>query len=92
MSPDRIKQILSTEPFAPFTIVTGDGSSVNVLSREFAYLKPGGRTLEVSVPMKKGASEEGDFEEHRIDVFLITKVITPARRNGNGHVARKRRR
>jgi hypothetical protein len=86
MSPDRIKQILSTEPFERFTIFTGDGSSVNVLSKEFAYLKPGGRTLEVSVPLVKNARDEGQFEEHRIDVFLITKVVSPPR-NGkrNGH-------
>jgi hypothetical protein len=83
MSPDRIKQILTTEPFEPFTLVTGDGSSVDVLSREFAYLKPGGRTLEVSVPLVKGATEEGQFEEHRIDVFLITKVISPPKRSNS---------
>jgi hypothetical protein len=84
MSPDRIKQLLKSQPFEPFTVVTGDGSTVNVLSSEFAFLKPGGRTLEVSVPRVKNAKEEGDFEEHNIDVFLITKVISPARRNGNG--------
>ncbi|MGA2582721.1 MAG: hypothetical protein ABSG31_05540 [Tepidisphaeraceae bacterium] len=86
MSPDRIKQILNTEPFEPFTIFTGDGSTVDVLSREFAWLKPGNRTLEVSVPMVANAKDEGQFEEHRIDVFLITKVTTPPRRtrkNGN---------
>lgn len=82
MSPQRIKQILTTEPFEPFTVYTGDGSTVDVLSREFAYLKPGGRTLEVSVPLVKGATEEGQFEEHRIDVFLITKVVSPPKRNG----------
>jgi hypothetical protein len=80
MSPDRIKQILGTQPFEPFTIHTGDGSTVDVLSREFAYLKPGNRTLEVSVPLKANAKEEGQFEEHRIDVFLITKVTSPPRR------------
>jgi hypothetical protein len=80
MSPDRIKQILNAQPFEPFTIHTGDGSTVDVLSREFAYLKPGNRTLEVSVPLSAGAKEEGQFEEHRIDVFLITKVTTPPKR------------
>jgi hypothetical protein len=82
MSPERIKQILSTKPFEPFTIYTGDGSTVDVLSSEFAYLKPGNRTLEVSVPLVAGAKEESQFEEHRIDVFLITKVTTPPKRNG----------
>jgi hypothetical protein len=83
MSPDRIKQLLNTRPFEPFTVFTGDGSNVNVLSHEFAYLHPGGRTLLVSVPKVRGAKDEGQFEEHRIDVFLITKVVSPARRSSH---------
>jgi hypothetical protein len=82
VSPDRIKQLLTAQPFEPFTIFTGDGSTVDVLSHEFAFLKPGGRTLEVSVPRVKNAKEESDFEDHKIDVFLITKVVSPAKRNG----------
>jgi hypothetical protein len=90
MSPNRIKEILDTTPFQPFTLYTGDGSSVDVLSKEFAYLYPGSRTLHVSVPKKSRPKDEEDFEEHRIDVFLITKVTSPPRRpnrrsNGNGH-------
>jgi hypothetical protein len=80
VSPARIKQFLDNKPFQPFTIQAGDGSMVNVLSREFAWLKPGNRTLVVSVPLTPRAKEEGQFEEHNIDVFLVTKVITPARR------------
>ncbi len=87
MSPDRIKHLLDRQPFEPFTVVTGDGGAVNVLSREFTLLYPGGRTLRVVSPKFRGASEEGDFEEHVIDVFLVTKVITPpmkGRSNGSG--------
>ena len=80
MSPDRIRQTLSETPFQPFTIHMGDGGSVDILSREFAYLFPGGRTLHVSVPKTANAREEGDFEEHRIDVFLITRLTSPPRR------------
>jgi len=82
MSPDRIKQLLGRRPFQPFTVVTGDGSDIDVLSQEFAFLKPGGRTLEISVPRVRNPKDEADFEEHTIDVFLISKVITPAKRNG----------
>ena len=90
MSPERIRQILDTQPFEPFAVHTGDGSTVNVLSREFAFLKPGNRTLLVSVPLVKNARVEAEFEEHSIDVFLITKVTTPIKRTGpsrrrNGH-------
>jgi hypothetical protein len=80
MSPDRIRLALQAEPFQPFMIHTGDGSTVDVVSREFAFLYPGGRTLHVSVPRSKRAKDEEDFEEHRIDVFLITKLTTPPKR------------
>jgi hypothetical protein len=73
-SPDRMRALLDRQPFEPFTVHTGDGSTVHVLSKEFAFLYPGGRTLRVVTPMFRGAAEEGDFEEHTIDVFLITKV------------------
>jgi len=91
VSPIRIKQLLETQPFEPFTVVTGDGSAVDVLSREFAWLKPGGRTLIVSVPLIREAKEEGDFEDHNIDVFLITKIVTPAQRNGEHRRQRRKR-
>ena len=82
MSPDRIKQLLSEKPFQTFTVVTGDGGEVNVLSPEFAWLRPGGRTLVVDVPRVRNAKDESEFESHTVDVFLITKVISPVRRNG----------
>jgi hypothetical protein len=85
MSPGRIKTFLDEQPFQPFTVHTGDGQSVSVLSREFAFLHPGGRTLLVAVPRIKNAKDEADYKEHHIDVFLITKVTTPPnrkRRNG----------
>jgi hypothetical protein len=82
MSPERIREILNTEPFQPFTVHTGDGKSVDVLSKEFAYLRPGGRTLMVDEPKFRGAAEEADFTSHTIDVFLITQVTTPAERRG----------
>jgi hypothetical protein len=81
MSPDRIRTLLNTQPFEPFTIHTGDGSEVDVLSKEFVLLYPGGRTLLVVTPNFPGAHEESDFDEHTIDVFLITKVTTPIRRS-----------
>ncbi len=84
MSPDRIRALLDAEPFEPFTIHTGDGSTVNVLSKEFTLLYPGGRTLRVVSPKFRGASEEADFEEQTIDVFLITKVTTPPHRSSRG--------
>jgi hypothetical protein len=86
MSPDRIRIALGEKPFRPFKIHTGDGGAVDVRSPEFAYLFPGGRTLLVSEPKSRHAREESDFVEHRLDVFLITKLTTPpvhAQRNGS---------
>ena len=93
MSPDRIRTFLEHQPFEPFTIHTGDGGTVSVISREFTLLYPGGRTLRVVTPRFRGAHEERDFEEHTIDVFLITKVTTPPpRAKANGARRRPRKR
>jgi len=83
MSPPRIKEYLERRPFVPFTIHTGDGSTVRVKSQEFAALAPGGRTLVVFTGRKVG----GDDEMQVIDVFLIPKLtttggITSSRRAG----------
>jgi hypothetical protein len=82
MSPQRIKELIDATPFEPFRVYTGDGSTVEVLSREFAWLRPGNRTLVVAVPKVRNATEDFEFEDHNIDVFLITKVATPIRRKG----------
>ncbi len=90
MSPAAISAMLNAKPFEPFTIHTGDGSSVDVLSKEFTLLYPGGRTLRVVAPKFRGAAEEGDFEEHKIDVFLITKVTSPPRSKGGSGPKRRK--
>ena len=82
MSPARIQTIIDTSPFETFSVFTGDGSRVDVLAKEFVWLYPGGRTMLVFSPRKQNAKRESDFEEHRIDVFLITKVVTPAVNEG----------
>jgi hypothetical protein len=89
MSLSRIKTFLDKEPFEPFTIVKGDGEEVDVVARDMTLLHPGGRTLYVVAPKFKGAKIEEDFEDHQIDVFLITDVVKPVRRksgkNGKKH-------
>jgi hypothetical protein len=79
MSPKRLRELLDRKPFQPFTIVKGDGQEVNVVSPALTLLHPGGRTLYVVSPRFRGAKTEDDFEDHQIDVFLITDVIQPAR-------------
>jgi hypothetical protein len=80
MSQQRIRTFLDETPFVPFTIVKGDGGEVNVMARDLALLYPGGRSLHVVSPRFAGARTEEEFEDHFIDVFLITDVIKPARR------------
>ena len=89
MSPARIKTFLEKAPFEPFTIIKGDGESVNVLARDLALLHPGGRTLYVVAAKFRGAKTEEEFEDHFIDVFLITDVITPLR-SKNGKNGKKK--
>jgi hypothetical protein len=80
MSPARIKTFLDQSPFKPFTIVKGDGETVNVIARDFALLYPGGRSLHVVAPKFAGAKTEEEFEDHFIDVFLVTDVVKPIRK------------
>jgi len=83
MSPARVKTFLDADPFEPFTVVKGDGQEVDVLSRDLVLLHPGGRTLYVVSPKFAGAKTEEEFEDHNIDVFLITDIIKPVRRKKN---------
>ncbi len=80
MSPARVKTFLDRTPFKPFTIIKGDGGEVDVLARDMALLHPGGRSLHVVAPKFAGATTEDDFEDHFIDVFLVTDLVTPIRR------------
>jgi hypothetical protein len=80
MSPARIKTFLDQQPFQPFSIVKGDREVVNVVARDLALLYPGGRSLHVVAPKFAGAKTEDDFEDHFIDVFLVTDVVKPLRK------------
>jgi hypothetical protein len=82
MSPQRFKSHLEAEPFVPFTIVKGDGQEVDVLSRDLVLVYPGGRTAHVVAPRVPNAKDEADFEDHYLDVFLVTDIVKPARRRG----------
>ncbi|HEX8524907.1 MAG TPA: hypothetical protein VF669_21840 [Tepidisphaeraceae bacterium] len=90
MSPERIKTLLDRDRFQPFTVVKGDGEEVNVISRDLVLLRPGGRTLHVVAPKFAGAKTEADFEDHYIDVFLVTDVIQPPRKQNGRHGRKKR--
>ncbi len=80
MSPQRLDTFLSADPFEPFTIVKGEGHEVDVVSPKLILTYPGGRTVHVVAPKFAGAKDEEDFEDHYIDVFLITDIVKPVRR------------
>jgi hypothetical protein len=65
MAPDRIRQVIGTLPFRPFTVELGSGKRVPVNHPEYVSLSPAGRTLVV-------------YDDHDameiIDVFLITNI------------------
>jgi hypothetical protein len=75
-----IKVFLDRTPFEPFTLITADGGEIEVMSRSLALLHPTGRSLHVVSPKFAGAKVDEDFEDHFLDVRLITDVIKPARR------------
>lgn len=90
MSPDRFKTFINADPFQPFTILKGDGEQVDVVSRQLVLLYPGGRTAHVVAPKFPGAKDESDFEDHYIDVFLVTDIVKPARQTNGKHKRRGR--
>ena len=76
-------ELLEAEPFNRFRIVTSDGRSLLVPSREFAWHPPASRTIWV-------ANVNGD-RTHMIDLQTVTKFVIDARSKGNGSGSKKRR-
>ena len=75
-----VQIFLDKTPFEPFTVVMADGSEFEVLARSLALLHPTGRSLHAVTPKFSGAKLDEDFEDHFVDVRLITDIIKPARR------------
>jgi hypothetical protein len=65
MRHEQIRQLLTAQPFRPFTIFLPEGRIVEVFHHDFALLSPDGRTLVVS---------DRDGVMNIIDVMLITSV------------------
>lgn len=77
MAPGVVKQALEQKPFRPVKVYTGDGAVFQILSREFCYLSPKGRTLVVFGG--EGDPSDDDEQMRLVDVFLITKLETEGR-------------
>jgi len=65
MNRDKLRELIRTQPFRPFTIYLPEGRSVQVVHHDFAILSPDGRTLVAFAP---------DQSMNIIDVMLIGSV------------------
>jgi hypothetical protein len=70
---EKVRSLLRTTPFRPFTVHTPDGRAFKVPHPDFAMLSGTGRLLHVAQP----DSDDEDI----IDVALITDIAVHA----NGH-------
>jgi hypothetical protein len=75
MTTEQIDRLHQAKPFRQFTIHLADGTRHRVVSPEFLWRPPGGRTIFVS---------KGGEDVAIIDLLLVTKLTM-----GNG--ARRRR-
>ncbi len=74
MTIDKLRQTLANEPFRPFTILTADGRTYPVPSREFITVAPKAeRTFVVAY---------GDEQYAILDLLLVTgfEFGTPSRK------------
>ena len=74
-------ELLEAQPFKRFRVVTADGRSLLVPSREFAWHPPTSRTIWI-------ASVDGK-RTHMIDLQTVTKFVIDE--GTNGSAKRKRR-
>jgi len=77
MTTEQLDHVHRAKPFKPFTLHLADGTKHRVVSPEFLWRTPGGRTIFVSTGPEAAAI---------IDLLLVTKITI-----GNGERRRRRR-
>ncbi len=80
MTVERFQEVLTSQPFRPFTIHLADGNSIPVISREFVSPSPSGRTIVVWQP---------DDRMSILDLLLVTKLEVEPATNGGRRGKRK---
>jgi hypothetical protein len=65
MRHEQIRQLLTAQPFRPFTVHLPEGRAVEVFHHDFAMISPDGRTLAVY---------DRDGVANIIDVMLIASI------------------
>ena len=73
---DKIRALLNSRPFRPFTIFTSDGQKTTVNDPEFAWVHPFGRTMYVCPDPNRDVDQV-------IDLLHVTKLAYPLP-NGRG--------
>jgi len=73
---DKIRALLNSRPFRPFTIFTSDGQKTTVADPEFAWIHPFGRTMYVCPDPNSSADEV-------INILHVTKLATGLRHSQN---------
>jgi len=73
---EKIRDLLESRPFRPFTIFTSDGQKTTVTKPTFAWIHPFGRTMYVC-PDPESAGDEV------IHIMHVTKLATGVRHSQN---------
>jgi hypothetical protein len=73
---EKIRGMLNSRPFRPFTIFTSDGQKTTVNNPNFAWIHPFGQTMYVCPDPNSAADEV-------INILQVTKLATGVRHSQN---------
>jgi len=72
----KIRGMLESRPFRPFTIFTSDGQKTTITNPSFAWVHPYGRTMYICPDPESAADEV-------INITQVTKLATGVRHSQN---------
>jgi hypothetical protein len=72
---DRIRELMHTHPFRPFTVKLVDGSAHPITNLDFIAVSPGRRSAEIAFYVETGIP--GRHKSHFINSNLVIGVILP---------------
>jgi hypothetical protein len=65
MAADEMRKAIMRIPFEPFTIISADGTKIPVVGRDFIFISPNGRTLNIY---------QKDNSSCLLDTMLVTSI------------------
>ena len=72
---DRIRELMHTHPFRPFSVRLVDGTAHRITNLDFIAVSPGRRSAEVMFYSETGTP--GRYESHFINANLIVDITLP---------------